>query len=108
MNPAVGRSVSRKDGMAKTTGAALYVDDLSFPGMIYGRTIRSTIAKGRIRSISLDFDPAGFTIVDYRDIPGPRCNFVALIETTSRSWWRRRSTTSPSPSSSWPTRTASG
>ncbi|HEX8211006.1 MAG TPA: xanthine dehydrogenase family protein molybdopterin-binding subunit [Longimicrobium sp.] len=66
--------------MAKTTGAARYVDDLTFPGMIYGRTIRSTIAKGRIRSISLDFDPAGFTIVDYRDIPGPRCNFVALIE----------------------------
>ncbi|HLL83471.1 MAG TPA: xanthine dehydrogenase family protein molybdopterin-binding subunit [Longimicrobium sp.] len=66
--------------MAKTTGTALYVDDLSFPGMIYGRTIRSTIAKGRVRSISLDFDPAGFTVVDYRDIPGPRCNFVALIE----------------------------
>ncbi|HEY0150391.1 MAG TPA: xanthine dehydrogenase family protein molybdopterin-binding subunit [Longimicrobium sp.] len=66
--------------MAKTTGAARYVDDLSFPGMIYGRTIRSTIAKGRVRSISLDFDPAGFTVVDYRDIPGPRCNFVALIE----------------------------
>jgi CO/xanthine dehydrogenase Mo-binding subunit len=66
--------------MAKTTGTALYVDDLSFPGMLYGRTIRSTIAKGRVRSISLDFDPAGFTVVDYRDIPGPRCNFVALIE----------------------------
>ena len=80
MTPAVGRSVPRKDGMAKTTGAARYVDDLSFPGMIYGRTIRSTIAKGRVRSISLDFDPAGFTVVDYRDIPGPRCNFVALIE----------------------------
>ena len=80
MTPAVGRSVSRKDGMAKTTGTARYVDDLSFPGMLYGRTIRSTIPRGRVRSISLDFDPAGFTIVDYRDIPGPRCNFVALIE----------------------------
>jgi CO/xanthine dehydrogenase Mo-binding subunit len=66
--------------MAKTTGTARYVDDLSFPGMLYGRTIRSTIAKGRVRSVSLDFDPAGFTVVDYRDIPGPRCNFVALIE----------------------------
>ncbi len=80
MTPAVGRSVSRKDGMAKTTGTARYVDDLTFPGMLYGRTIRSTIAKGRVRSISLDFDPEGFTVVDYRDIPGPRCNFVALIE----------------------------
>ena len=80
MTPAVGRSVSRKDGMPKTTGAAKYVDDLSFPGMLYGRTIRSTIPRGRVRSISLDFDPDGFTVVDYRDIPGPRCNFVALIE----------------------------
>ncbi|HEX8276771.1 MAG TPA: xanthine dehydrogenase family protein molybdopterin-binding subunit [Longimicrobiaceae bacterium] len=80
MTPAVGRSVSRKDGMPKTTGAAKYVDDLSFPGMLYGRTIRSTIPRGRVRSVALDFDPAGFTVVDFRDIPGPRCNFVALIE----------------------------
>jgi CO/xanthine dehydrogenase Mo-binding subunit len=80
MTPAVGRSVSRKDGMPKTTGAAKYVDDLSFPGMLYGRTIRSTIPRGRVRSVSLDFDPAGFTVVDWRDIPGPLCNFVALIE----------------------------
>ncbi|HEU0080367.1 MAG TPA: molybdopterin cofactor-binding domain-containing protein, partial [Longimicrobiaceae bacterium] len=66
--------------MPKTTGVARYVDDLSFPGMLYGRTIRSTIPRGRVRSIALDFDPAGFTVVDYRDIPGPRCNFVALLE----------------------------
>lgn len=80
MTPAVGRSVSRKDGMPKTTGAARYVDDLHFPGMLYGRTVRSTIARGRIRAIHLDFDPDGFTVVDHRDIPGPRCNFVALLE----------------------------
>ncbi|MEW5926146.1 MAG: xanthine dehydrogenase family protein molybdopterin-binding subunit [Gemmatimonadota bacterium] len=80
MTPAVGRSVSRKDGMPKTTGAAKYVDDLRFPGMLYGRTIRSTIPRGRVRSVALDFDPTGFTVVDWRDIPGPRCNFVALIE----------------------------
>jgi len=79
MTPAVGRSVFRKDGMPKTTGAARYVDDLRFDGMLYGRTIRSEIARGRVRAIHLDFDAAGFTIVDWRDIPGPRCNFVALI-----------------------------
>lgn len=80
MIPAVGQSVLRKDGMPKTTGAAKYVDDLAFPGMLHGRTIRSTIPRGRIRAVHLDFDPAGFTVVDHRDIPGPRCNFVALIE----------------------------
>lgn len=76
----VGRSVLRKDGLSKVTGAARYVDDLRFPGMLYGRTIRSTIPRGRIRSVRLDFDPEGFTVVDSGDIPGERCNFVALIE----------------------------
>ena len=80
MKPAVGRNVLRKDGMAKTTGAAKYVDDLRLAGMLHGRTIRSTIPHGRIRAIHLDFDPEGFTVVDHRGIPGPRCNFVALIE----------------------------
>ena len=66
---AVGSSVPRKDGIGKATGGALYADDITFPGMLHGRTIRSTIAKGRIKSIRFDFDTAGFTIVDYRDVP---------------------------------------
>jgi CO/xanthine dehydrogenase Mo-binding subunit len=76
--PAVGNSVARKDGIGKATGSARYADDITFPGMIHGRTVRSTIPRGRVRSIRLDFDPAGFTIVDYRDIIGR--NSVDLIE----------------------------
>jgi CO/xanthine dehydrogenase Mo-binding subunit len=75
---AVGKNVRRKDADAKVTGAAKYVDDLSFPGMLHGRTIRSAIPRGRINSIRLDFDTSGFTVVDYRDIPGR--NLVALID----------------------------
>ncbi len=67
--PAVGTSVARKDGIGKATGGARYADDISFPGMLYGRTIRSTIPSGRIKSITCDFDTTGFTIVDYRDVP---------------------------------------
>jgi CO/xanthine dehydrogenase Mo-binding subunit len=78
MLAAVGRSVPRKDAADKVTGAARYVDDLRFPGMIYGRTVRSILARGRIRGITLDFDAAGFTVVDHRDVPGR--NVVALIE----------------------------
>ncbi len=66
---AVGASVARKDGIGKATGAALYADDIVFPGMLHGRTIRSTIPRGRIKSIRYDFDTTGFTIVDYRDVP---------------------------------------
>ena len=46
--------------------------------MLHGRTIRSTIARGRVRSIRFDFDTTGFTIVDYRDVPAT--NAVDLIE----------------------------
>lgn len=75
--PAVGSNVSRKDGIGKATGAARYADDLSFPGMLHGRTIRTTIPRGLVREIRLDFDPAGYTICDWRDIPGR--NVVTLI-----------------------------
>jgi CO/xanthine dehydrogenase Mo-binding subunit len=74
----VGRNVRRKDADAKVVGTATYIDDLSFPGMLHGMTIRSTIPRGRIDAIRLDFDTAGFTVVDYRDVPGR--NIVALIE----------------------------
>ena len=75
---AVGNSVARKDGIGKATGGAKYADDLTFPGMIHGRTIRSTIPRGKVKSIKYDFDSTGFTIVDYRDIPAK--NIVDLIE----------------------------
>ncbi len=65
----VGTSVARKDGIGKATGAALYADDITFPGMLFGRTIRSTIPSGRVRSIRYDFDTAGFTVVDFNDVP---------------------------------------
>lgn len=75
---AVGQSVSRKDGIGKATGAAKYADDLTWPGMLHGRTIRSTVPRGRIRAILFDFDTTGFTIVDHADVPGS--NMVDLIE----------------------------
>jgi CO/xanthine dehydrogenase Mo-binding subunit len=66
----VGTSPPRKDGAAKVAGAAMYVDDITLPGMLHGRTIRSTIPAGRVTNIRFDFDTTDFTIVDYRDIPG--------------------------------------
>ena len=73
----VGTNVPMKDGPAKVGGTAKYVDDLTFPGMLHGRTIRSTIPCGRLASLHLDFDTTGFTVVTHRDIPGR--NVVALI-----------------------------
>jgi CO/xanthine dehydrogenase Mo-binding subunit len=70
--PIVGASPIRKEGRAKVTGRALYVDDITLPGMWYGATVRSTIARGRIASITFDLsvDWSQFTIVTAADIPG--------------------------------------
>src|SRR5438552_7544193 len=75
---AVGRNVLRKEGAAKVSGAARYLDDLAFPGLLHGRTIRSTIPCGEIVDIQFAFDTSSFTIVDHRDIHGR--NIVALID----------------------------
>jgi CO/xanthine dehydrogenase Mo-binding subunit len=75
----VGKSIPRKEGRRKVTGQALYVDDLKFDGMLHGVTVRSSIARGRIRNISFagDIPWNDFTIVTAKDIPGE--NYVALI-----------------------------
>jgi len=70
--PILGASPLRKEGRAKVLGAARYIDDITLPGMWHGATVRSSIARGTIRSIT--FDPAidwpQFTIVRATDIPG--------------------------------------
>jgi CO/xanthine dehydrogenase Mo-binding subunit len=75
----IGKSVPRKEGRKKVTGAALYVDDISFPEMIYGTTVRSSVPRGRIKNISFtgDIPWSEFTLVSAKDIPGD--NYVALI-----------------------------
>jgi CO/xanthine dehydrogenase Mo-binding subunit len=81
--PSVGTSVPRKDGIAKATGEARYADDIVFPGMLHGRmlhgrTIRSTVARGILKSATVKGDVPGLVVCDYRDIPGR--NVCDLIE----------------------------
>jgi CO/xanthine dehydrogenase Mo-binding subunit len=73
--------VPRREGVDKVTGRARYTDDIAVPGggAWYGKTIRSTISRGRIRSIALDpaFDWKRVVVVSADDIPGD--NVVQLI-----------------------------
>ncbi len=73
--PIVGTSPIRKEGRAKVTGRAQYVDDITVPNMWHGATVRSTIARGRILSITYDpaVDWSQYTIVTAADIPGENC-----------------------------------
>jgi CO/xanthine dehydrogenase Mo-binding subunit len=75
----VGKPVPRKEGREKVTGQAKYVDDITFPGMLMGATVRSAVPRGRIRNIEFagNLPWEQFTIVTAKDIPGQ--NTVALI-----------------------------
>jgi CO/xanthine dehydrogenase Mo-binding subunit len=77
--PQIGRSVPRREGHAKVTGQARYVDDVMPVGVLHGVTVRSPVARGRIMGIR--FDPTipwdEFVVVTAADIPGS--NVVKLI-----------------------------
>jgi CO/xanthine dehydrogenase Mo-binding subunit len=73
--PIVGTSPIRKEGRGKVTGRAQYIDDITMPGMWHGATVRSTIARGRIASISFapHIDWSQYCIVTAAEIPGENC-----------------------------------
>jgi CO/xanthine dehydrogenase Mo-binding subunit len=75
----VGASVARKEGRDKVTGRARYVDDMTLPGMLFGATVRSSVARGKIKKITFgaEINWDEFVIVSAADIPGTNC--IALI-----------------------------
>lgn len=77
----IGKSIRRKEGIDKVTGKACYIDDLHFEGMIHGVTIRSPIARGKIKKIEfLNTLPGNwdeFTVVTAKDIPAK--NVVLIL-----------------------------
>src|SRR5580704_257875 len=78
-NRIVGTSVPRKEGVDKLRGTARYVDDIQREGMWHGATVRSTVPRALIRSISFDrkIDWSDFTVVTAADIPGE--NHIQMI-----------------------------
>ena len=77
--PSIGTSIPRREGRAKVTGQAQYVDDLVLPGMLFGTTVRSAAPRGLIKRIEFapDIPWSEFVVVTAADIPG--VNRVALI-----------------------------
>jgi CO/xanthine dehydrogenase Mo-binding subunit len=75
----LGQSVPRREGPAKVTGRAQYVDDLTLPGMLFGTTVRSSTPRGFIKHIEFERGVpwSDFVVVTAVDIPG--VNRIALI-----------------------------
>ncbi len=77
MHKDISQSIHKLDAHARMQGKAQYVGDIDIKGMLHAITLRSPIAKGIIKAIHYPPLPSGYTIIDYRDIPGK--NFVKMI-----------------------------
>ena len=49
----IGSSPKRTDAAGKVTGQAVYANDVNFPGMIYGKVLRSDWPRARIKKIDV-------------------------------------------------------
>ncbi|MBN2897231.1 MAG: xanthine dehydrogenase family protein [Clostridia bacterium] len=70
--------VARVDTRDKISGKTRYIEDIAFENLHYARTLRSTVAKGRITGIRYPEPVDGIFIIDADDVPVH--NDVAMIE----------------------------
>ena len=78
----VGQVVARPEARKKVTGEAVYTDDIQFPGMLFGATLRAGIPHGIV--IGLDISkakkvPGVQAILTAKDIPG-RVNHGLIVQ----------------------------
>ncbi|HEX6383443.1 MAG TPA: molybdopterin cofactor-binding domain-containing protein [Anaerolineae bacterium] len=69
----VGTNVVRPEAIAKVTGEAIYSDDITFPGQLYGRTLRAAYPHARILSVDTSHAeslPGVHAVLTSKDIPG--------------------------------------
>ncbi|MFT5150574.1 MAG: 4-hydroxybenzoyl-CoA reductase subunit alpha, partial [Planctomycetota bacterium] len=68
----VGRPDRKIDGADKSTGAAIYADDIQLAGMLHAKTLRSTRAHARIKSIDTskaEALPGVMAVITGADLP---------------------------------------
>src|SRR5437867_10421003 len=75
MSTAVGYPVSRADGREKATGQALYGVDITRPGMLWGKVLRSPLPHARILNIDVSRAkrlPGIAAVITGKDLPPNR------------------------------------
>lgn len=70
----------RKEGPSKLMGQSKFIDDLTFPNMLHGATVRSPVARGILKEIIFKdgIKWEDFTIVTAKDIPGK--NVIPMLD----------------------------
>ncbi len=85
----VGRPVPRPDAVEKVTGRALYADDLQFPDMLYGATLRSPYPYARIKRIDTSKAkalPGVHAVLTHEDVPGRKVHGVIYKDWPVLCW----------------------
>src|SRR5215475_5614428 len=75
MTKVVGKPTPRIEGGEKVTGAAVYTVDVTLPGILWGKVLRSPISSGRIKNIDISRAlqvPGVKTVITGRDVTGLR------------------------------------
>ena len=78
----VGQVVPRPEANEKVTGEAIYTDDISFPEMLFGATLRAGIPHGRVKKLDISKAqslPGVQAVLTAEDIPG-RVNHGEIIQ----------------------------
>jgi len=86
----IGSRPVRPDGVDKVTGRAKYGADITLPGMLYGRVLRSPHAHAKINKIDTSKAlalPGVKAVITHKDLPTAEDVALDLGETTSNLKW---------------------
>lgn len=78
----VNQSVPRRDGVEKVTGRALYASDITLPGMVHAKVVRSDVAHARLLTVDVQEAlrrPGVLAVLTGEDItqlPSPRYGHI--------------------------------
>jgi CO/xanthine dehydrogenase Mo-binding subunit/aerobic-type carbon monoxide dehydrogenase small subunit (CoxS/CutS family) len=79
----VGEAKPRADAVAKVTGAAKYADDITFPGMLFGATLRANVPHALIKKIDASKAKALLgvqAVLTHEDVPGRKNHGLVTID----------------------------
>jgi CO/xanthine dehydrogenase Mo-binding subunit/aerobic-type carbon monoxide dehydrogenase small subunit (CoxS/CutS family) len=79
----VGEAKPRADAVAKVTGAAKYADDITFPGMLFGATLRANVPHALIKKIDASKAkalPGVQAVLTHEDVPGRKNHGLVTID----------------------------
>ena len=85
----LGKDLPRKDGAARVTGKELYPSDVSIPGMLHGKILRSPHPHAVVKRI--DFSRAeemGVQVLSFDDVPSDYFNLrqISVPRSTYKDW----------------------